>query len=302
MDHDIDVIHHPGLITRHLEQAVARYERLGFAVTPLSVHTIAAAPGRDPVRFGTGNRTVVFERNYLELLGIVDAEQWSRLTKEQRGSYDIDVPLSRHEGLHVLCLGTDDIEATTARFKREGISSTGISRLQRGVMTPEGEKTLVALSSHFPRADNPEGLVSVSQHLTRELALLPDYMEHPNGARRLTEVLICAPQPERVADKYGTYCRREVERRGDLFVVNLRHSRITVVDAQQLTRMIPTYAPASSAPFLAGIAVTVESLEAVWRILQQASIAFTHWEGRVVVAPQDACGSAIFFEPEGDSY
>ncbi len=48
-----------------MDTTIARYERLGFAFTPLSIPRIRLAP--EPI--GAGNRTAIFAENYLEVLG-----------------------------------------------------------------------------------------------------------------------------------------------------------------------------------------------------------------------------------------
>ncbi len=52
---------------RDLEAARAAYARLGFTLTPRGSH----------IGWGTANYCIMFARDYVELLGIVD---WSRFT------------------------------------------------------------------------------------------------------------------------------------------------------------------------------------------------------------------------------
>jgi hypothetical protein len=92
---DATGFHHVGLITRDMNETIARYEQLGFFFTPLSQPRISLAPGKAPEPFSAGNRTAIFEENYLEVLGYTDVDMWNSTTPEQRGPYNLDIPLAR---------------------------------------------------------------------------------------------------------------------------------------------------------------------------------------------------------------
>lgn len=298
MTGDIDVIHHPGLIAQDIEAAVAQYEKLGFIFTPLSIHRIALKPSEEPVYFGVGNRNAIFERNFLEIVGVIDPKRWSQITPAQRGPFDIDERLRLYQGLHIMHFGADDIEVVRARFKREGIESSEVARLQRAVDTPEGERVMHALAIHFSRGANPEALIQIAQHVTPELALQPRYMQHRNGAKSLTEVIVYSHAPKDLATKYARYSGHATEPRRGMVVVNLGYSRVVVVDAEGLERMLPGYQPAV-VPSLVGLTIATGNVARAQSVLWEANIETTESEGRVIVAPKDACGSAVIFEPIG---
>lgn len=300
MTGDIDVIHHAGLIAQDIEAAVAQYERLGFMFTPLSIHRIAVKPNEEPIYFGTGNRNAIFERNYLEILGVINPHRWSQITKAQRGPFDLDERLRLYQGLHIMHFGADDIEVVRARFRREGIDSSDVARVQRAVDTPEGEKLMQAVAIHFPSGVNPEGLMQVAQHLTSELALQPRYMQHRNGARSLTEIIVCSQAPKDLAAKYARYTGHAPESRRGMHVVSLGYSRVVVVDAEVLERIVPGCQP-TVMPSLVGFTIATGNVARAQSVLREANIETMEIEGRIVVAPKDACGSAVIFEPVGDT-
>jgi hypothetical protein len=55
-------IDHCVVLVRELDAARSRYQRLGFTVAPRGLH---------PPDHGTGNHTVMLEREYVELMGVV---------------------------------------------------------------------------------------------------------------------------------------------------------------------------------------------------------------------------------------
>ena len=80
LDHQLIGIDHLIVGVRDLEAARAQYARLGFNSTPRGRH----------VGWGTANYCIMFEHDYLELLGIVDAGQFTngldRFLERARGA------------------------------------------------------------------------------------------------------------------------------------------------------------------------------------------------------------------------
>lgn len=295
MPRDVDILHHVGLVTSDLEASVASYERLGFLLTPLSVPRIPLSPGGEPQSLGVGNRTAVFRENYLELLGVIDPERWAAVPKDRLGPYNIDVPLRRYEGLHVLHLGTDDLDAVHARYQRQRIPSSEPRPFERHVDTPDGTRLMRARSLAFPNGTNPEALVQVAQHLTPELVLQPRFMRHPNGATALTEVIVCTTEPEAVAARYDRYAGSQPEQVGNMFVLDLGRSRIIIVDPLALAEVLPGVVP-PVLPFLAGFTVAGD-LHRARRVLDENGVPYQEHElgQRLIVPPQEASGCAVLF-------
>jgi len=294
MDKDINVLHHLGIISRNMEAAVQQYERLGFIFTPLSVQRIPLYMGAKPEPIGAGNRCAIFRKNYLEMLGVVDARLWASITREQRGPFDLDEPLQRYEGLHVLHLGADDLDLVRRRLQESGLYPSDIRPFQRFVDTPDGPKMMRARTLSFPHGSNPEALLQIAQHETPELVLQPRYMQHPNGATSIAEVIVCVQDPESVAEKYGLYSGQPVYRSGVLYVVELGLSLIIVVSPDHLTDVLPGHI-VPTIPFLAGFTVSSD-LEITKRALEERGIDFQNCGGRILVNARDGYGAAVLFE------
>lgn len=287
--------HHIGLITRDMDKTIARYEQLGFVFTPLSLPRISLAPGRAPEPFGAGNRTAIFAENYLEVLGYTDLDRWNSTTAEQRGPYDLDIPLARYEGMHVMHFASDDLRGLRDRLISQGTDCAEIKAFERNVDTPDGERRMKALVLSFPLRANPEGLIQLAQHLTPELVLQPRLMKHPNGARLVTETIICARDPEDHARKYGRYTGHSHKAVDGRFQVDVGATRVTVITPDQVGEVVPDgVAPAE--PSMVGFTVAVADLDRVRELLNGNDVPFREFGGRLVVAAADACGSAVLFE------
>ncbi len=294
MNNDVNILHHLGIISRDMEAAVLRYERLGFMFTQLTMPRISLQAGKNPEPIGAGNRCAIFKNNYLEMLGVVDANRWASISREQRGPFDLDEPLQRYEGLHVLHLGADDLDLVRSRLQRNGLHPSEIRPFQRLVDTPDGPKMMHARSLSFPPGSNPEALLQIAQHETPELVLQPRYMEHPNGAISITEVIVCVESPDRVAEKYGLYSGRPIYRSGALQTIELGQSRIIIVSPDHLQEILPEHT-APVIPFLAGFTVSSD-LEKAKGALKERAIDFQIYGGRILVHARDGYGAAVLFE------
>jgi len=291
-----DFLHHIGLVNSSLEMSAACYERLGFTLTPLSIPRVILEPGGAPETLGAGNRHAIFANNYLELLGIVDPERWAEITREQRGPYDLDIPLSRYEGLHVMHFGANHIEKVKERLDNQDLACSAIKKFERNVQTETGERMMKARTISFPPKSNPEGLLQIAQHDTPELVFQDRYMHHRNGAIALTEIVIVTETPDAYAAKYEQYTgHQSTHIANNHFIVDLGSSGIIIVDPAYLDTMIPGY-KVPALPFMAAFTIEVASLELVCDVLSESNVPFTRMPGAVLVYPENACGCAVKFQ------
>jgi len=79
-------------------------------------------------------------------------------------------------------------------------------------------------------------------------------------------------------------------------VVELPYSRVTIVAPDYLGKLLPG-CKAPTLPFMAGFAVASRDLGAVRRVLGEGRVPFVEHDGRLIVPPEHACGSAVVFEP-----
>jgi catechol 2,3-dioxygenase-like lactoylglutathione lyase family enzyme len=298
MNGDVDILHHIGLIVTNMDVAIARYEQLGFQFTPLSFPKVPLRSGAEPEELGAANRCAIFQNNYLEVLAVVKKERWDSIPREQRGPYDLDGPLSRYEGLHVMHFGADNLDVVAARLDREDTSHAAIARFQRLVTMVDGPRMMQARTLHFPQGDNPEALLQIAQHLTPELVLQPLYMQHRNGAKAVTECIVCTAEPGEVAAKYVRYTGGHLSEQHDgTYVIHLGYSRVLVLTAEHLEKIVPGYVP-PVLPSLVGFTVAVAHLDMTRSVLMENQVSFQEEGTRLIVRPEDACGSAILFEQE----
>lgn len=287
--------HHLGIITRSLVDTVRQYERLGFVFTPMSLPEFPLSPGGAPETVGVANRNAVFRNGYLEMLGVVDAIRWASISTSQRGPFDIDKPLQKYEGLHVMHFETQDIDGVHAKLISDGLRPSSIRPFQRLVETLEGTDLMRARCISFPSQVNPEALFQIVQHETPELALQPRFMMHQNGALDLSAAILCVEDPADVAARYAHYADRPVDHRGSLHIVNMGTAQLVVIKREHLPVLLPGET-APTTPYFAGFTVTAD-LDLTSKFLNHQAIPFRSHDGRIIISASDAFGSAIVFEP-----
>ena len=169
-------IDHTLVGVRDLEAARTLWQRLGFTVTPRGRH----------IGWGTGNYCIMFPRGYIELLGVVDASQFTN---------NLDNFLKTREGLMGVAFSTDDAAECAAALRASGVTAEGPKQLKRLLELPEGTVVPEFALVH-PAADAVPGLRAfVCAHLTPELIRRPDWLMHPNGVVSLLGMTIAVDEP-----------------------------------------------------------------------------------------------------------
>jgi hypothetical protein len=159
-----------------LEQARESFERLGFTPSPRGRH----------IGWGTGNYTIMFEHDYVELLGVIDPTQYI---------HGLDKFLETGEGLLNVALATKDASASHQWLLQQGIDAALPEHLQRLLEGEEGDETLQFNNIHLPSDLTPGLKTFACEHLTPEKLRQPSWLSHPNGANGITEVTIGYGEP-----------------------------------------------------------------------------------------------------------
>jgi hypothetical protein len=287
---EIHSVNHVGMAVRDMAKTAARYEAMGFLLTPFSLHAGAWKPGDAVAKLAYGNRCVMFDRNYLEIL----ASERPEMPSPRIAGF-----LARHQGAHIICFGTEDPDGVHARLESDGMKSSGVLPLQREIETPEGMRTARFVRVQLGPDTSPEGFIQAARHLTPQYIHQPRFIAHPNRCVALSEVFLVTDDPRGFEAKYARYCARTAEtgflRRSFSFPLV---SKVSIVAAQDASRLLPGSLLAPP-PCIAGIAMQTLELDAVRRRLREAAIAFQEREGVIIVPAEEAMGIAIIFEERG---
>lgn len=174
---------HLGLGIRDLVAAATAYERMGFTLSPLSMHAGTTTPGGPTVPWGSGNRCAMFRNGYLELLGLIDPA----LPSNVKGLVE------QYEGLHIVALDCAVADRAHASLVAAGIRANQPVQLERDAsFGPHGDTTRRAKfrNIYLDPAAHPEARFLVLEHQTRDVLWQQHLLEHPNGVQSLESVCL----------------------------------------------------------------------------------------------------------------
>jgi hypothetical protein len=263
---------------RDLADAAERWLRLGFALTPRGRH----------VGWGTANVCIMLERDYIELLGIVDPARFTN---------DLDSFLAEREGLLGVALGTADAVATAAAWQAAGLGELAPRELARILDTRAGEVVL-RFANVIPAPAALEGLrLFGCRHLTPELLRRPDWLDHPNGATGLAGCTIVARDPAALAGRLGRIFGSGALTGTDRVTAVHTGSAVLLVagldDAQHLHPGFAIESP-GDVPLLQVLGVRVRDPDAAAGLLRRREVPHRRdAAGAVLVEPEHATGVAL---------
>ena len=193
-------IDHAVVMVKDLDKAAENYERLGFTVSPRGTHS---------PHMGSGNYTIMFDPDYMELLGVLAPTEHNapaRAFLETRG-----------EGIERIAFTAVDSVAGAEEIRARGFAPVGPVDFERPVTMPDGTTSAAKFRVfQWPVAEAPGGVrIFACQHKTRETVWIPELMRHANGARRLSEVLITTPEPAKDAAHLSRLIDREATAEAD---------------------------------------------------------------------------------------
>ena len=193
-------IDHAVVMVKDLDKSGENYKRLGFTVSPRGTHS---------AHMGSGNYTIMFDPDYMELLGVLTPTEHNapaRASLEQRG-----------EGIERIAFTAVDSTAGAEEIRARGYPPVGPTDFERPVTMPDGTISAAKFRTfQWPTAEAPGGVrIFACQHKTRETVWIPELMKHANGAKRLKQVVIVSPEPAKDAAHLSRMIDRDVRNEPD---------------------------------------------------------------------------------------
>jgi len=268
-------IDHVLIGVRDLQVARSDYERLGFTLTPRGSH----------IGWGTANYCIMFARDYLELLGIVDARAETN---------NLDKFLAVREGLMGVAFATGDAAAAAEELRARGIAARGPEALARRLELAEGTVLPRFSLVRTPPEATPGLSAFLCQHLAPELLRRPEWLAHPNGAESILAVAAIVERPAELAASYARLLGREaIAAEAGRLVVRAGAQRIEFMTAGDFAeqgkgrRPLPGIAP----PYLVSMTLGVRDLAAAAGCLAGNGVAHgREVDGAILVRPEEARG------------
>jgi hypothetical protein len=191
-----------------MDRSAALMSQLGFTLTPRGYHSL-----------GSINHLVMFEQDYLELIGLPLGTD--KLRKDV---------LESPRGLNGLVFKVSDADAGRQTLLDSGLAMLEPQSFSRPV-TIDGVEHLARFRTVRAAPDMFEaGRVYYCRHYTPELVWHRPWMSHPNGVRGLSELVIVTSDAKVDVSRYATAAQASPEQQGDDWTIALPGSfRLTLM-------------------------------------------------------------------------
>ena len=147
-----------------IDAAQSAYERLGFQVQPRGFHK----------KLGTANHLMIFDKDYFEILGIVEDTPFNAERREW---------LKDGGGLANVALATDGADIAFEAFKAAGLNPDAPLAFDRAVEVAGKTEHAQFRTVRIPKTNMPVVGFFVCEHLTPQFVYRGEWAKHPNGAR-----------------------------------------------------------------------------------------------------------------------
>jgi hypothetical protein len=193
-------VDHAVIVVKDLDAAAANWKQLGFTISPRGTHS---------AHMGTGNYTIMFDPDYMELLGVLAATEHNA---PARAFLD-----TRGEGIERIAFTAVDSAAGAEEIRARGLTPIGPTDFERPVTLPDGTVSAAKFRTFmWPTAEAPGGVrIFACQHKTRETVWIPELMKHANAAKRIRQTLIATPEPTKEAAHLARLIDREPQAEAD---------------------------------------------------------------------------------------
>jgi len=275
----IDNVDHTMVPVHNLDESARKMRRLGFTLTPKSVHK----------GLGTANRCIMLaEQNYVEIIAIdsIDAPQ-PPFAKS----------LQNREGTYAVALASENAAAAVVAFRKNGMIVNDPFTFSRMATTSNGETEVSFTVIMIDPNELPQGMMFICQHHSREKLFTDDVKSHLNGALGIHSITAIVSDLDVAADSYGKLFGwdRIVRSEDFLTVSNEKTSLIFMTENYFISQYGAIYQP-PTLPCFCVLSFSVASRLHTREFLLNAEIPFTEGlDGQLRIAPQEGCGDIIEF-------
>lgn len=284
------MLDHLGLFVPDLGRAADAFARLGFRLTPPTPQRHRLAPGAPLVPAGTANRLAVLRQGYVELLAPI---------ADTAIALQLRAAMARYVGLHLIAFGSSDAAAAHRHLEAGGFAPQPVIDLERTVELEDGSTPARFSVVRVPPGTMAEGRVQYCQHHTPEAVWQAPWLDHPNGAMALSDLLLCVDDPAEAAERHARFVGRSARGAGSAWRLELDRGRLTFTDRRGLARALPAL-EVPGTPFMAAVALTTADPAATRRTLEENGLQPAgRGDGVLAVPIPDGIAGAVCFLAPG---
>ena len=275
-----------------LPSAARAMEELGFVLTPYTEHTNSTAPGEPILPAGSANHCIMLREGYLELL---------TPTADTAISRELRAGIERYTGVHLIAFNCSDAEMQRERLIAEGFDQRPVVDLRRKTDTGDGGPGTLRFTVIRPVPGTmAEGRIQFLTHHTPGLLWQERWMNHPNTAERLREVVICVADPDEAAGRFQRYLDRKAQRIDGGWLIACNRGAVVLLGRPAFEKCLPGIG-IPGLPFIAGYVIQCRDLDACRVCLKGKEIVYRELTDDVVAVTVPAAlgGSLLFTSGSG---
>jgi hypothetical protein len=261
-----------------IDAAEAAYRKLGFQVQPRGFHR----------KLGTANHLMIFDRDYFEILGIVEPTEFNAERREW---------IKGGGGLANVALATDGADLAYEAFKKAGLEPDPALPFDRAVEVAGKTEHAAFRTIRIPKTHMPVVGFFVCEHLTPQFVYRAEWAKHPNGARGIRGVTVIAEQPAKWIPELEKYFGAgSVTREGDGLIVDTGTQPVRYLTRASYLARYPGVTPVRAVDHPALLSVKVDSLAACEALLKKNGVEVLQPDrSRLLVPPSQAADLTLEF-------
>ncbi|MCZ6741529.1 MAG: VOC family protein [Alphaproteobacteria bacterium] len=282
---------HVGWYVPDLDDVGRAFGRLGFPLTPYSVHG-----DRDPetgaiIAQGSANRLALLEQGYLEFLTAVEG------TETPVGNH-LRREMDRYIGVHLTAFSVFDAVGEADRLAGDGFRIQPTVHLRRTIEGADGADVEVAFTVvRAAFGSIPEGRIQTLAHHTPEHLWQRRYMAEANALIGLAEVVFSVADPAASAGRLAKFTGRSAIETETGMSVPLDRGKLTFFEPKDVPRQLGIQAM-PEAPATVAIGLVSRDLAKTREFMRAQSVRLAVDEpNRLIVEPDEALGSALIVYP-----
>ncbi len=282
---------HVGWYVPDLDRVADSFGRLGFPLTPYSIHG-----DRDPgtgriIAQGSANRLALLERGYLEFLTDVEGVE-TPVSKHLRSE------MNRYMGVHLTAFSVSDAPTEADRLAADGFSLQPTVNLRRTIEGADGhdvEAGFTVVRAAF--GSIPEGRMQTLAHHTPEHVWQRRYMAQDNAVIGLAEVVFAVGDVKASAERLAKFTARPAIETAPGMSVTLDRGRLTFLEPKDVVSYLGMDI-LPEAPAAVAVGLVSRDLAQTREFLSDQGVALAVDEpNRLVVGADEALGCALILTP-----
>ena len=218
---------HVGWFVPDMDVAARAFEKLGFNLTPYSVHGDRDAATGELKPLGTANRLVMLEEAYLEILTLHGGVTNPSVER-------MKASMARHVGVHLIAMTVADSLAEAKRLETDGFALFPPINLRRQIEAQDGSKVEVAFTVVRPQEGvHPEGRIQVLTQHTPEHMWQPRYVKNDNAITGLRGVMLVVDDPAEATARLSRFTGRTAQARPGHQLIKLDRGHLRIFKAPE---------------------------------------------------------------------